>query len=146
MQLSYSPLRILLAYRNWYISTMSDPYYNMDIPGHFFDFLVYIELFIQFPLAVYILPRLFDTNLSGTVELAAGLYGVVTALCTALVCNDMLYLGPDIIDHASKQTLLFSAYLPFAIFGEFELLLLLKFADSLSSNIHKSRHVIETSP
>ncbi|KAJ4158463.1 uncharacterized protein LMH87_008987 [Akanthomyces muscarius] len=112
-----SPFRLLVAYRNWYIRTMSDPYYGMDAPGHFFDFLVYIELVVQFPLALYMISGgLWETTLSGTVELAGALYGIVTGLCTALVCHDMWHLGPDTIDASAKQTLLYGAYLPFAIF------------------------------
>ncbi len=96
---------------------MSDPYYDMDAPGHFFDFLVYIELVVQFPLALYMISGgLWETTLSGTVELAGALYGIVTGLCTALVCHDMWHLGPDTIDASAKQTLLYGAYLPFAIF------------------------------
>ncbi|OAR00400.1 hypothetical protein LLEC1_01363 [Akanthomyces lecanii] len=111
-----SPFRLLVAYRSWYIRTMSDPYYDMHAPGHFFDLLVYVELAVQFPLALYIVPGLWAAALSGTVELAGALYGVVTGLCTAVVCHDMWHLGPDAVDPAAKQTLLYGAYLPFAIF------------------------------
>ena len=120
MEIPYSPFRLLVAYRNWYIDTMSDPYYAIDTPGHFFEFLVYIELAIQFPLAIYMLPRLLNATLPGTVQLAGALYGVVTGLCTALVCNDMWFLGEEFISQTAKQTLLYGAYLPFAIFRTFD--------------------------
>ncbi|KAF5007887.1 hypothetical protein FDECE_5802 [Fusarium decemcellulare] len=115
-QPSGSPLHFLVAYRQWYITTMADPYYNLDAPGHFFDFLVYVELIVQFPLALYLTRALLSKQrLSGAGELAAIVYGIVTGLCTAIVCNDMWHLGPDVISHRSKQTLLFGAYLPYAI-------------------------------
>ncbi|KAJ3550206.1 hypothetical protein NM208_g108 [Fusarium decemcellulare] len=114
-QPSGSPLHFLVAYRQWYITTMADPYYNLDAPGHFFDFLVYVELIVQFPLALYLTRALLlKQQLSGAGELAAIVYGIVTGLCTAIVCNDMWHLGPDVISHESKQTLLFGAYLPSA--------------------------------
>ncbi|KAF4983997.1 hypothetical protein FZEAL_702 [Fusarium zealandicum] len=111
-----SPLHFFVVYRQWYITTMADPYYNLEAPGHFFDFLVYIELVIQFPLALYLVRVLFlQQKLSGPGELAALVYGLTTGLCTAIVCHDMWYLGPELISHESKQTLLFGAYLPYAI-------------------------------
>lgn len=125
MEVPYSPFRLLVAYRNWYINTMSDPYYDIDTPGHFFEFLVYIELAIQFPLAIYMVPRLLDATLPGTVQLAGALYGVVTGLCTALVCNDMWFLGEEFISQSAKQTLFYGAYLPFAVFRMFPFLRLL---------------------
>lgn len=95
---------------------MADPYYHPDTPGTFFDFLVYVELIVQFPLALYLTRVLFAGNpLSGAGELAANVYGIVTGLCTAIVCNDMWHLGPDIISPQAKQTLLFAAYLPYAV-------------------------------
>lgn len=115
-QPSFSPFRIFLAYRSWYIRTMSDPYYDISTPGHFFDFLVYVELLVQFPLALYIVGQLYHATLSSSAELAGAMYGVVTGLCTALVCNDLWHLGPDAITPDAKQTLLYSAYLPYAIF------------------------------
>ncbi|CVK90788.1 uncharacterized protein FPRN_07212 [Fusarium proliferatum] len=111
-----SPFHFLVIYRQWYITTMSDPYYDLDIPGHFFEFLVYVELIVQFPLALYLTYALLSKQrISGSAELAAVIYGVVTGLCTAIVCNDMWHLGPEAISHEAKQTLLFGAYLPYAV-------------------------------
>ncbi|KAH7163353.1 transmembrane protein 6/97 [Dactylonectria estremocensis] len=111
-----SPLHFLVSYRNWYITTMADPYYHHDTPGHFFDFLVWVELLVQFPLALYLTRTLFGKQqLNGAGELAANVYGIVTGLCTAVVCHDMWYLDPEIISYQAKQTLLFGAYLPYAV-------------------------------
>ncbi|KAH7154713.1 transmembrane protein 6/97 [Fusarium sp. MPI-SDFR-AT-0072] len=111
-----SPLHFLVTYRNWYITTMSDPYYNHKTPGHFFEFLVYVELVVQFPLALYLVGSLFSKqHLTGAAELGANVYGMVTGLCTAIVCHDLWYLGPDTISAQAKQTLLYAAYLPYAI-------------------------------
>lgn len=111
-----SPLHFLVAYREWYITTMADPYYHHDAPGHFFDFLVYVELAVQFPLALYLTHALLvKQSLSGPAELAGSVYGIVTGLCTGVVCHDMWYLGPEIISAEAKQTLLYAAYLPYFI-------------------------------
>lgn len=110
-----SPLYYLVLYRRWYIATMADPYYDMDTPGHFFDFFVYIELLIQFPFAVYLTHRLLTQKpLDGAGELATVVYGATTSLCTATVCHDMWHLGPEIVDQGSKRVLL-AAYVPYAI-------------------------------
>ncbi|KAM0563075.1 hypothetical protein ACHAPJ_001921 [Fusarium lateritium] len=99
---------------------MSDPYYNLDTPGHFFEFLVYVELIVQFPLALYLTRALLSSQrLSGAGELGTVVYGTVTGLCTAIVCNDMWHLGPEVITHEAKQTLLFGAYLPYAVIPVF---------------------------
>ena len=111
-----SPLHFLVTYREWYIDTMADPYYHHDSPGHFFDFLVYVELVVQFPLALYLTYTLLTKRaLSGPSELAGSVYGIVTGLCTGVVCHDMWYLGPEIVSVEAKQTLLYAAYLPYAI-------------------------------
>ncbi|RSL75720.1 hypothetical protein CEP51_010612 [Fusarium floridanum] len=111
-----SPFHFLVAYRQWYITTMSDPYYHIETPGHFFDFLVYVELLVQFPIALYLTRALLSKQrLSGPGELAASVYGIVTGLCTAVVCHNMYHLGPDVISHEAKQTLLYAAYLPYAV-------------------------------
>ncbi|KAH8665466.1 transmembrane protein 6/97 [Ilyonectria robusta] len=111
-----SPLHFLVAYRNWYITTMADPYYHHNTPGHFFDFLVWVELLVQFPLALSLTRALVAKGpLNGADELMANVYGLVTGLCTAVVCHDMWYLGPEIISAQAKQTLLFGAYLPYAV-------------------------------
>ncbi|KAH6871408.1 transmembrane protein 6/97 [Thelonectria olida] len=111
-----SPLHFLVVYRNWYIDTMADPYYNHSSPGHFFDFLVYVELSIQFPLALYLTRGLVVKQpLSGAGELATLVYSLTTGLCTAIVCYNMWHLGPETITSQAKQTLLFGAYLPYAI-------------------------------
>ncbi|KAH7171253.1 hypothetical protein EDB81DRAFT_851885 [Dactylonectria macrodidyma] len=95
---------------------MSDPYYRHDTPGHFFDFLVWVELLVQFPMALYLARALFGKQqLNSAGGLTANVYGIVTGLCTAVVCHDMWYLGPEIISHQAKQTLLFGAYLPYAV-------------------------------
>ncbi|KAF4970225.1 hypothetical protein FSARC_2690 [Fusarium sarcochroum] len=119
-QPSGSPFHFLVAYRQWYITTMSDPYYNLDTPGHFFEFLVYVELIVQFPLALYLTRGLLSKErLSGAGELATVVYGVVTGLCTAIVCNDMWHLGPEVITDEAKQMLLYGAYLPYAVIPVF---------------------------
>lgn len=117
-QLPGSPMSYVVAYREWYIKTMADPYYTMDTPGHFFEFFVYIELLIQFPLALCLLYWLSTrSQLHGAGELGAVLYAMTTGLCTATVCNDMLYLGPEVISPEAKRTL-FAAYIPYAIIRE----------------------------
>lgn len=94
---------------------MADPYYNMNSPGHFFDFFVYIELCFQFPLALCLTRGLFTKQpLSGAGELATVIYGAITSLCTATVCHDMWYLGSETISYESKKMLL-AAYMPYAI-------------------------------
>ena len=99
---------------------MSDPYYNIDIPGHFFDFMVYIELTVQFPLALYIVWSLFSRRyLSGEGEIAMVIYGTTTGICTAIVCNDMWHLGPEVITPAAKQMLLYAAYMPYAVIRKY---------------------------
>ncbi|KAF5608144.1 hypothetical protein FPANT_594 [Fusarium pseudoanthophilum] len=110
-----SPFHFILAFRRWYITTFSDPYYDVDIPGHFFEFLVYVEVVVQFPLAIYLTRALLsEQRMSGSAELAGVVYGAVTALCTAVACNDMWYLGPEVITRDAKQTLL-GLYLPYAV-------------------------------
>lgn len=95
---------------------MADPYYHHKTPGHFFDFLVWVELFVQFPLALNLTRALVAKEpLTGADELIANAYGLVTGLCTAVVCHDMWYLGPEIISAQAKRTLLFGAYLPYAV-------------------------------
>lgn len=114
-----SPLHFLVTYRNWYIRTMSDPYYHHNTAGHFFDFLVWVELLVQFPLALYLTRALLaKERLTGAGELAGNVYGITTGLCTAVVCHDMWYLGPEIITVEAKQVLLFAAYLPYAVLRE----------------------------
>lgn len=99
---------------------MSDPYYNITTPGHFFDFLVYIELIVQFPLALYLgWNSLTRRPRSGTEELAAAMYGATTGLCTAVVCHDMWHLGPEIIEPQAKRILLYLAYMPYAVIREY---------------------------
>ena len=115
-----SPLRFIILYRQWYITIMSDPYYNIEVTGHFFDFLVYIELVFQFPLALFIVWSLLSQRfLSGAGELAVVIYGTATGICTAIVCHDMWHLGPDIMEPAAKQTLLYTAYMPYAVIRKF---------------------------
>ncbi|KAM5367875.1 hypothetical protein ACJZ2D_009786 [Fusarium nematophilum] len=95
---------------------MADPYYHDLAPGHFFEFLVWVELLVQFPLALYLTRALFTgKSLSGAGELAGNVYGLVTGLCTALVCHDMWHLGVEVISPQAKQSLLFGAYLPYAV-------------------------------
>ncbi|KAL5623654.1 hypothetical protein FOBRF1_002904 [Fusarium oxysporum] len=131
-----SPFHFLVAYRQWYITTMSDPYYDLDIPGHFFEFLVYVELVVQFPLALYLTHALLSKQrISGSGELAAVVYGAVTGLCTAIVCNDMWHLGPEVITHEAKQTLLFGAYLPYAVIPT---LMSLEMQKRLLARLHRS--------
>ncbi|KAF5565508.1 hypothetical protein FPHYL_4202 [Fusarium phyllophilum] len=110
-----SPFHFLVAFRLWYITTFSDPYYNIDIPGHFFEFLVYVELVVQFPLALYLTRALSSKQrLSGSAELAGVVYGAVVGLCTAIVFNDMWHLGPEVITREAKKTLL-GTYVPYAV-------------------------------
>ncbi|KAF4436828.1 hypothetical protein FACUT_6097 [Fusarium acutatum] len=131
-----SPFHFLVAYRQWYITTMSDPYYNLDIPGHFFEFLVYVELVVQFPLALYLTYVLLSKQqTSDSGELAGVVYGAVTGLCTAIVCNDMWHLGPEVIAHEAKQTLLFGAYLPYAVIPT---LMSLDMQKRLLARLHRS--------
>ncbi|RBQ76483.1 hypothetical protein FVER14953_20100 [Fusarium verticillioides] len=114
-----SPFHFLITFRQWYITTFSDPYYNIDIPGHFFEFLVYVELVVQFPLAIYLTRALSSKQrMSGSAELVGIVYGVVVGLCTAIVFNDMWYLGPEVLTPEAKQTLL-GTYLPYAVIRKF---------------------------
>ncbi|KAG4287383.1 hypothetical protein FPRO06_05035 [Fusarium proliferatum] len=115
LQLRGSPFHFLVPFRQWYITAFSDPYYGIDNPGHFFEFLVYVELVVQLPLAIYLTRALLSKQgMSGSAELAGVVYGAVVSLCTAVVCNDMWYLGPDVITREAKQTLL-GTYLPYAV-------------------------------
>ncbi|KAF5586074.1 hypothetical protein FPCIR_8094 [Fusarium pseudocircinatum] len=110
-----SPFHFLITFRQWYITTFSDPYYDIDVPGHFFEFLVHVELVVQFPLAIYLTRALSSKQrISGSAELAGVVYGAMVGLCTAIVFNDMWYLGPEAIAREAKQTLL-GTYLPYVV-------------------------------
>jgi hypothetical protein len=70
---------------------------------------------VQLPLAIYLTRALLSKQgMSGSAELAGVVYGAVVSLCTAVVCNDMWYLGPDVITREAKKTLL-GTYLPYAV-------------------------------
>ncbi|SCN63872.1 uncharacterized protein FFB20_00089 [Fusarium fujikuroi] len=129
-----SPFHFLVAFRQWYITTFSDPYYGIDIPGHFFEFLVYVELVVQFPLAIYLTRALLSKQkMSAPAELAGVIYGAVVGLCTAVVCNDMWYLGSEFINREAKQTLL-GIYLPYAVIPT---LMLLDMQKRLLARLHR---------
>ncbi|KAF5626986.1 hypothetical protein F52700_8469 [Fusarium sp. NRRL 52700] len=130
-----SPFHFLVTLRQWWITTMSDPYYDIDIPGHFFEFLVYVELVVQFPLALYLTRALLSKQrISGSAELAGVVYGAVTGLCTAVVCNDMWYLGPEVITPEAKKSL-FGAYFPYAVIPT---LMSLDMQKRLLARLHRS--------
>jgi hypothetical protein len=35
------------------------------------------------------------------------------------VCHNMYHLGPEVISHEAKQTLLYAAYLPYAVLRQY---------------------------
>lgn len=98
---------------------MSDPYYEIAGPGHFFYFLLYVELVIQFPFAVYLLYSMASSKLSsGAAELAGVVYGSVVGLSTLLVCYDIWYLPEALLEVAKRDVLLWQVYLPFGVAGK----------------------------
>lgn len=112
-------MSFLAAYRRWYITTMSDPYYDYAQPGHFFYFLIYVELAIQFPFAIYLVYRMaYSQRSSRAVELAGVVYGSITGLSTLLVCYDMWYMPDTILEEAKRKILFWQVYLPFGMSGK----------------------------
>lgn len=77
---------------------------------------LYIEALVQLPLAAYLVSGLASARpTTGAVELAALVFGSVTAMGASACCFDLSNMGPGRVNPAQKGMLLYGTYLPFAI-------------------------------
>ncbi|KJZ77831.1 hypothetical protein HIM_03008 [Hirsutella minnesotensis 3608] len=112
-----SPLHALVALRTWYAAFSNDPYFSADAAHEpWFRLFVYLEGLVQLPMGAYLAWRLVAPGRSrGPVELAALVFGCITALGSGLCSLDLLHMGADRIGEANRRKVLYGTYLPFTV-------------------------------
>ncbi|KAM0562376.1 hypothetical protein ACHAPJ_002066 [Fusarium lateritium] len=111
-----APLHFLTVIRNIYVANSGDPFYGEKFSGAWLHSMFYVELFVQFPLAVYIVWTLASKKASsGQTELAGLAFGCLTAMGSVACLSELQSMGPELVADAHKRNLFWGTYLPFAI-------------------------------
>lgn len=111
-----SPLHFLVSLRDTYVSLSSDPFFSSPTHEPWFEAFLYIEVFAQFPLAVYLVSKLASASAtSGRTELAALAFGCLTGMGSVTCCFHLVHVGEDVVSAEKKAMLLYGEYLPFAV-------------------------------
>ncbi|KAM4058946.1 hypothetical protein HRG_008177 [Hirsutella rhossiliensis] len=113
-----SPLHALVSLRASYVSRSGDPYMDAALDAHepWFRLFLYVEGLVQLPLAAYLVYQLASSRrASGPAELAALVFGCVTAMNASVCCFELWHMGPDRLSPRYKTTQLYGTYLPFAV-------------------------------
>lgn len=113
---SGSPLHFLVILKKYYIAATGDPFFAAAHHEPWFNAFLYIELFVQFPLAAYLVYNLASAERAarGEVELAGLLFGAVTCMGSVACCFDLWALE----EFETKARLLWGTYFPFAVIRE----------------------------
>lgn len=115
-----SPLYFLTSLRKLYTHHSGDPYAASPTSFPFFEAMTYIELASQFPLALYLTPRLWKTEgTDGRTELAALVFACVTATTTAICCFDLWHMTEAVLSKNVKVMLLTTEFGPYAVIRKF---------------------------
>lgn len=82
--------------------------------------MFFIEIFVQFPLAIYIVRNLAAKKpSSGPVELAGLVYGCLTAMSSVACIAELLEMGPELVSEEHKRNLVWGTYFPYALIRKF---------------------------
>lgn len=82
--------------------------------------MFFIEIFVQFPLAIYIVRNLAAKKpSSGPVELAGLAYGCLTAMSSVACVAELLEMGPELVSEDHKRNLVWGTYFPYALIRKF---------------------------
>ncbi|KAF4965452.1 hypothetical protein FSARC_6754 [Fusarium sarcochroum] len=111
-----APLHFLTVVRSTYVANTGDPFFGEKFNGAWFHGMFYVELFVQFPLAVYIVWTLASKKpSSGQTELAGLAFGCLTGMGSVACLAELQSMGPELVTDAHKLNLFWGTYLPFAI-------------------------------
>jgi hypothetical protein len=112
-----APLHSITFIRSTYVSLTGDPFFAHDIHEPWFQAFMYIEAFVQLPLAVYLVYKLSGGKATSEAakELAGLAFGCVTGMGSTTCCYHLLMLGDEMVTPAQKTLLFWGEYLPYAI-------------------------------
>jgi hypothetical protein len=120
MESPSSPLHFLATVRDAYLTSAEDPFFAEETHAPWFQVFLYIEGLVQFPLAAYLTYKLMSSKpAAGATELAALVFGCVTAMGAAACCFEVWHMGPDVLSADKKPALLYGTYLPFSVIRKF---------------------------
>ncbi|OAQ87410.1 NADH:flavin oxidoreductase/NADH oxidase [Purpureocillium lilacinum] len=119
---SSAPLHFLIAIRRLYIRNTGDPFFSVTPTAAphspWLQAFLWVELFVQFPLAVYLVWRLSSSRWRRTsvfVELAALVFSCLTFMGSVACCAELWSMSFIKLSAKKKSSLFWFTYLPFAI-------------------------------
>ncbi|KAF4423678.1 hypothetical protein F53441_14266 [Fusarium austroafricanum] len=111
-----APLRFLANVKDTYLSFSGDPFFGDKFNGAWFRSMFLIEIFVQFPLAIYIVRNLAAKKpTSGPAEIAGLVYGCLTAMSSIACVAELLDMGPELVSEENKTNLVWGTYFPYAL-------------------------------
>ncbi|EWG46261.1 hypothetical protein FVEG_06810 [Fusarium verticillioides 7600] len=111
-----APLHFLVNVKEQYLSFSGDPFFGDKFHGAWFRSMFFIEIFVQFPLAIYIVRNLAAKKpSSGPAELAGLAYGCLTAMSSVACVAELLEMGPELVSEEHKRNLVWGTYFPYAL-------------------------------
>ncbi|KAF9784140.1 hypothetical protein IL306_008342 [Fusarium sp. DS 682] len=111
-----APLRFLVSIKETFLSFSGDPFFGDKFYAAWFRSFFYIEIFVQFPLAVYIARNLATKKpSSGPVELAGLVYGCLASMSSIACVAELLEMGPELVSEDKKPNLIWGTYFPYAL-------------------------------
>ncbi|KAJ6444918.1 SH3 domain-containing protein [Purpureocillium lavendulum] len=126
-----APLHFLVTLRRFYLRTTGDPFFHASPAANhaaaWMRGFLYVELFVQLPLAAFLVYRLAsrrrsrngrddDAAAAAAVELAALAFACLTFMGSVACCAELAAMGSRRLSPDLKSRLLYGTYLPFAIF------------------------------
>ncbi|KAF4345014.1 hypothetical protein FBEOM_1094 [Fusarium beomiforme] len=111
-----APLHFLVGVKETYNYYSGDPFFAGKFHGAWFRSFVYVEIFVQFPLAIYLARNLASKKpSSGPVELAGLVYGCLAATSSIPCVAELLEMGPELVSADKKPNLIWGTYFPYAL-------------------------------
>ncbi|KAF5668158.1 hypothetical protein FHETE_5424 [Fusarium heterosporum] len=115
-----APLHFLTIIRNTYLSLSGDPFYGETFHGAWLHSMYYVELLVQFPLAVYVAWKLASKKSSdGATELAGLVFACLTAFGSVACVAELQSMGPELVSVEQKTNLVWGTYFPYALIPGF---------------------------
>ncbi|KAM3527054.1 hypothetical protein MY4038_006537 [Beauveria bassiana] len=116
-----APLHFLVGLRRRYVASTGDPFFlsassAVHSSAPWFEAFLYVEGFVQFPLAAFLVSRLAAARrIGGAAELAGLAFGCLTFMGSVACCYELLHMGPEQVAAEKKTRLLYGTYLPFVV-------------------------------
>ncbi len=135
-----APLHFLVTLRKSYVSSSGDPFFSGPSQHQpWFAAFLWIELFVQFPLAAFLVFRLArGSAMTGAGELAGLAFGCLTFMGSAACCAELWHMGENVVSAEKWGKLFYGTYLPFVIIRKCYVLRALPCFLRLRDSLHHS--------